>query len=439
MRSLVIRHWSLVALGLLASVACAQEQVPGTLSGYAGAPAHPATSGYHQLVCRYHDGETQRAMPFLLYLPEGYGQQNQKWPLIVCLSGIGERGEDPRMLYMWGIAHDLLEKPDLQKWAPFVILMPQCPTDGTWKTPQVAKAVDQLIQQVMTTWSVDDTKVYLTGLSLGGGGCWPVARLSPKRYAAIASFSGGTNEPDATATALEGSGTTCLIVSGEADPRSAVGSATMAKALRGAGLDVVEVVVPNGPHVLWPAYYADQRFYDWLLLHQRGSLPPQNRMTAGQLAQIGEALCKPDPLRQKLDEELQMVARYWLVDNWGNTVEPGLRPNLGGRKNVYVTAPKSPEIPCRLQTTIKLPSPKPLLHLEVGHHPQGNWTLVVQVNEKVALEQPVGSQFSRDSWMTLDTDLSAYAGQEVRLQLVVLPAGKDHHEAYWSKVEITGW
>ena len=336
-----MRLWVPILALLLAPLAWAQGQV----SGYGDGPARPTVPGYHQLLYSYRHSQQDRKMPFLLYLPEGYGQQNQKWPLIVCLSGIGERGQDPRMLYMWGIAHDLLDKPDLQKWAPFVILMPQCPTDGTWKTPQVAKAVDQLIGQVMATWLVDDTKIYLTGLSLGGGGCWPVARLSPQRYAAIASFSGGANEPETTAAALKGSSTTCLIVSGAADPRSAPGSAAMVKALQSAGLDVVEVIVPNGPHVLWPAYYADRRFYDWLLSHQRGAKPSPNRMTAAQLAKMGEAQCKPDPLRQRLDQELQTVAKYWLVDNWGDTVAPGLRAVLRNRKNVYITAPKSPEIP----------------------------------------------------------------------------------------------
>ena len=61
------------------------------------------------------------------------------------------------------------------------------------------------------------------------------------------------------------------------------------------------------------------------------------------------------------------------------------------------------------------------------------------MNEKVVLEQPVGPQVSRDGWMTRDVDLSSYAGQEVRLQLVVLSTSPDHPEAYWSKVEVTGW
>ncbi len=428
-----------IAFALLSSLAWAQEHAPGTIRAFAGVAAHPEKPGYHQLIYDYRDGDAQRSMPFLLCLPQGYDQQKQTWPLIVCLSGIGERGQDPRMLYMWGIAHDLLEKPDLQAKMPFAILMPQCPTDGTWKTPQVAKAVDRLVQQVTAQWSIDEMRVYLTGLSLGGGGCWPVARLSPQRYATIVSISGGANEPEATAAALKQSGVTCLIISGEADLKSVPGSATMAQALRSAELDVIEVVVPAGPHILWPAYYGDQRFYDWLLSHRRGAAPPGDRMTAGQLAEMGTILGKPDPTRQRLDDELQTVAKYWLVDNWGNQVAPGLRKNLVGQNNVYVTPPKSSEIPCRLQTTIKLPSPRPLLHLEVGHHPQGNWTLLVQVNEKVVREQQVGPQFTHDGWMTLDIDLSAYAAQEVRLQLVVLPSGQVHQEAYWSKVEITGW
>ena len=54
-------------------------------------------------------------------------------------------------------------------------------------TPTVVNA---LVDEIISTYQVDPTRVYLTGLSMGGYGAWYVAAADPNKYAAMASISG---------------------------------------------------------------------------------------------------------------------------------------------------------------------------------------------------------------------------------------------------------
>ena len=64
-------------------------------------------------------------------------------------------------------------------------------------------------------------------------------------------------------------------------------------------------------------------------------------------------------------------------------VKSGLIDGLAGKKNVYVTHPLSTTAGCTLSRTIEVPAgKKTTLHLVVGHHPEGDWTLIVRANGK---------------------------------------------------------
>ena len=60
---------------------------------------------------------------YLLYLPKGYGETDQKWPLMMFLHGAGERGADLNKVKVHG-PPKLIEKGDD---LPFIVVSPQCP------------------------------------------------------------------------------------------------------------------------------------------------------------------------------------------------------------------------------------------------------------------------------------------------------------------------
>jgi len=132
---------------------------------------------------------------FYEYKPADYNlYPNKKYPLIIFLHGIGERGngttELPRVL-SYGIP-SLINQGATMKYngETFLVLSPQLPTWlGMWEN----YFVDEMLDYAYANLQVDTNRVYLTGLSLGGGGVWTYANTSvdhAKRFAAIAPVCG---------------------------------------------------------------------------------------------------------------------------------------------------------------------------------------------------------------------------------------------------------
>src|ERR1051326_2103591 len=114
---------------------------------------------------------------YLLYLPKEYGKEaGKKWPLIVFLHGSGESGDDINKVKVHG-------PPKLVaagKEVPFVIVSPQAPSSRVgWQVDTLNVMLDDVIQK----YAVDEDRVYLTGLSMGGFGTWTWATANPERFA----------------------------------------------------------------------------------------------------------------------------------------------------------------------------------------------------------------------------------------------------------------
>lgn len=402
------------------------------ISGYGSAEAHPQTPGYHKLVYHYTDEGKPYQLSFLLYLPQGYAaavatqpatvpatQPSAPYPMLVFMSGLGERGSDPQMLFSSGVSHDLAQRPEIQKWLPMIMIGPQCPADARYEDARIGNAITGLIDEITRRYPVDAQRRYVIGFSMGGTACWSVARFAKQRLAVVAPIVARVFEPEVLSEALAGTGSTCLVISGEVDAKSEPGSSVMVKALRGRGVDVVYAMVPKGDHNLWSWYYRDKRFYEWLLLHRQGSPKPVDRM--GEAALIDMARDRSNVNSRylaKISKDLQEVAPWWQIDGCRVGGDQGLKKELYGKSNVFVSLLYYEEFPCRLQTTTTLPTaPKVMMHLVVGRHPEGDWRLVVRVNEQEVLASPIDKTTAPELWKTVDVDLSPWSGQEVRLQL----------------------
>src|SRR5690606_12325237 len=68
---------------------------------------------------------------------------------------------------------------------PFVIAAPQIDT-GRWDTD----FVDEFIEYIIATYRIDQSRIYMTGNSLGGVGTWEYAGDFPDRLAAMVPISG---------------------------------------------------------------------------------------------------------------------------------------------------------------------------------------------------------------------------------------------------------
>jgi acetyl esterase/lipase len=129
------------------------------------------------------------AYRFQVYLPEEWRRDDGKlWPIILFLHGRGERGSEGMWQTQIGLPAQVRDHPE--RW-PFVIVMPQCPLPDHWTDPKVLDMAMAALDQESAEFHGDPERTYLTGLSLGGYGAWELARVHPRRWAAIAIAAGG--------------------------------------------------------------------------------------------------------------------------------------------------------------------------------------------------------------------------------------------------------
>jgi poly(3-hydroxybutyrate) depolymerase len=131
---------------------------------------------------------------FLEFKPSDYG--SQKHPLIIFLHGIGERGNGTSQIgYVTAnaipkfcAAGASMRFTVAGQTSSFVVLSPQLSTQyGSWP-PFYVK---EMIKYAKANLQVDTNRIYITGLSLGGGGVWR----------AITEVSGGDYSFDGTIAA----------------------------------------------------------------------------------------------------------------------------------------------------------------------------------------------------------------------------------------------
>jgi predicted peptidase len=206
-------------------------------------------------------------MKYLLFLPNGYDpKSSRRWPMILFLHGIGERGQDP-----WKVkAHGPPKVAEQMANFPFIVVSPQCPAGEWWSNETLMTLLDEVIHHR----SVDLDRIYLTGLSMGGFGAWSLALAFPDRFAAVAPICGGGIWH--TIMALDSRRAAALkllpfwVFHGDKD--AAIGieeSERMVNALRKFGCDIKFTVYPDVGHDSWTETYNNPELYQWFLKHSR--------------------------------------------------------------------------------------------------------------------------------------------------------------------------
>jgi predicted peptidase len=196
---------------------------------------------------------------YLLYLPDGYGKGETKWPLVLFLHGSGERGTDLELVKRHG-------PPKLVaagKKFPFILVSPQCSEDEYWSVPTLKLLLDRVLER----YKVDHSRIYLTGLSRGGNGTWKLAIAYPDLFAAIAPICGWG---DSTRVSVL-KGVPTWVFHGKKDSTVAFERGeSMARHLKAAGGNVRFTVYPEAGHDCWTETYQNPEFYEWLLGQKKG-------------------------------------------------------------------------------------------------------------------------------------------------------------------------
>lgn len=198
---------------------------------------------------------------YLLALPEGYDKGDQQWPLMLFLHGAGERGDNVEKVKV----HGPPKLVDQGKSLPFIIVSPQCPTRSSWSRPDQIKVLIALLDEIVAKHRVDESRVYLTGLSMGGFGTWALGATCPERFAALAPICGG-GQPS-TAETLKDTPIWCF--HGAKDNVVPIDrSKQMVEAVKAADGDVKFTIYPEATHDSWTVTYDNPKLYDWFLSHR---------------------------------------------------------------------------------------------------------------------------------------------------------------------------
>lgn len=138
-----------------------------------------------------------------------------------------------------------------------------------------------------------------------------------------------------------------------------------------------------------------------------------------------------------IDDAVTKIAPGWKIAKCGADMGPGFKEEFNGKKNVLMTHPLNQSTACFLYKTVKLDAGKKTkLNLLVGHHPEGDWDLIVRADGKQLLKTTVGPDTAKNGWLPVQVDLSSYAGKEVKLELVNQPTGWKFEAGLWQKIEI---
>ena len=198
----------------------------------------------------------------------------RKYPLVIFLHGSGERGSDNNAQLKWGVMNFAAD--DNMKKYPAYVIAPQCPLNTGWanttrgkngeivlqSTPSKSmQLLMELINDVIKKFQVDTTRIYITGLSMGGYGTFDALERYPHFFAAAVPVCGSGDVSKAQSIAH----VPLWMFGGANDPTVNPNLLyDMVNALVKAGAHPGFTEYPNVGHFSWIAAYNDPMMMEWL-------------------------------------------------------------------------------------------------------------------------------------------------------------------------------
>jgi predicted peptidase len=233
----------------------------------------------------------QNIAGFLLHKPEGYASSDERYPLLVSLAGIESLGNGTTNLYE--IAKNSIPGLIQKKKFPssfttpagtfsFLVVAPQ------FKKNPSADDVNAMINYALKNYRIDPSRIYVVGLSLGGGATAKFAAAYPDKAAAVVTMAeagGSANVANARGIA---SGTLPIwAFHNEFDP-------TVPSSKTVDLINTIRMIAPSAPvkmtifkgakaHNCWtkvtnPDYKEEgKNIYQWMLQYSRTSAAEKER------------------------------------------------------------------------------------------------------------------------------------------------------------------
>ena len=219
-------------------------------------------------------------VPYRLFTPQE--MSGESLPLVVCMHGAGGRGSDNRtqITDTWW-APNVLVSGEHQAKHPCFVLMPQCAKGKRWvdykwdhgsykvsakpETSELA-AVAALVKVLAAKPEVDASRIYITGMSMGGYGTWDLLARYPDVFAAAVPICGAGDT-----SSVEGFKKVAVwVYHGAEDAVVPVsGSRDMVAALKAVGSRVKYTEFPRVKHNSWQLCWKDEKLVPWLFAQRK--------------------------------------------------------------------------------------------------------------------------------------------------------------------------
>lgn len=216
--------------------------------------------------CNRGNTRTPVCYDYLSYLPPAYEQEEAKrWPLIIFLHGASLRGNDLERIKKYGIPKRIEEGVEFD----FIVISPQCPANKDWSSDNWFPLTYRKMKE---NYRIDTSRVYLTGLSMGGEGTWYIAQQHPEAFAAIAPVCGRMSHISSIAKDVgKISSLPVWIFHGAGDKVYSVGeSDKMYELLKEINAEVKYTRYPDLGHgATHDTAYKSPELYEWFLRHNK--------------------------------------------------------------------------------------------------------------------------------------------------------------------------
>ena len=275
-------------------------------------------------------------MPYRLYVPEDY-DANKEYSFLLFLHGAGNRGDDnnSQVSVNTGLLNRIIggekvtyDGTEIDTSKEFIIIAPQCAKDAQWvdtpwdKMPdpsyslgEVAisehmTAVVELINEAKEKYNLDETRLYATGLSMGGFGVWDLLARYPGLFAAAIPMGGAGDISKAAEIAETPVWTFHQILDKTV---SDDGTVAMVKAITEAQGEVKYTPYFDAQHNAWTKGYAEEDLLQWLYSHTT---------SRKKIAFVGDSITYgagiPDPIPESFPSVVKArIGKSYEIANFG--------------------------------------------------------------------------------------------------------------------------
>ncbi len=194
---------------------------------------------------------------FWFYNPDPMDELDPK-PVVIFLHGRSLSGNDLSRVKKYGTIAAIEKGRDIDAY----VIAPQVPSGAFWEPEKVMDILDW----AWDNYNIDEDRVYIIGMSLGGFGAIDVANAYPDRIAACLAMCGGSYQNDFSGLAQ----VPLWVIHGTADAAVPVSQSDRVVSEVKKVCDEDRVIyqrIPGMNHSRPARYFYIPEVYDWLMSH----------------------------------------------------------------------------------------------------------------------------------------------------------------------------